>query len=198
MTEKNSYDKTIEYAIGKGLDYDSHKSGRRFYITPNDPIVKTKHVIFKVKNLFFVAYDSYATRLSMNITYTGIYGCFPVDEKAEVSVLKRDGLDKIFNARRAKSGVSEIDKALTFRTHKTFPLEQHFDTNDLSNFLILSESIAPIELLIKQNYLEYIGDLKGHNVIGIETNQWLYDHDMIALLINEGGKLIQNLVEKIR
>lgn len=196
MTEKNSYEKTIDYAISKGIDYDSHNSSRKFYLSPSDPFLKTKFVVFEMNDLFFIAYDTYASKTSMTKTFTGIYRQFPFGKQTDVSVLKRDILDKVFRTKREKTGDLLVDKAFTIRTNGTFPLTKYFDALDSKKLLALSDLISPIELLIKSNYIEFVNDLKGHNVIGIETNEWVFEHDKIDFLMDKGAKLLADLIHK--
>ena len=63
----------------------------------------------------------------------------------------------------------------------------------MSHFLELSNTVTPIKLLVKTDYLSLIGDFKSKNIIGLETNQWIYKTKEIDALLNIGGKIIEEL-----
>jgi hypothetical protein len=63
----------------------------------------------------------------------------------------------------------------------------------MSLYLQLSNSIIPIKLFIQRDYLPLIENYKNKNIIGLETNQWIYKSNEIELLLNLGGEIIKKL-----
>lgn len=63
-------------------------------------------------------------------------------------------------------------------------------------FLELSNRITPVKLLVKTDYLSLIDDFKSKNIIGLETNQWIYKTEDIEALLNIGGEIIEELIKQ--
>ncbi len=105
-------------------------------------------------------------------------------------------MDKFSFSKRALTGNQFIDKRITIKSKQSYALKGIFKKEDADRFLQLNDRIPPIELLIKSNYLNLIKDFKGKNVIGIETNEWIYNHDDIDYLIDQGGQLINDIVNR--
>ncbi len=53
--------------------------------------------------------------------------------------------------------------------------------------------MSPTDILIKDNYLSIIGELVGKKVIGVETNQWIYQKDDVETLLTYGEQIINRL-----
>ena len=60
----------------------------------------------------------------------------------------------------------------------------------------LTDKITPVKLLIKTDYLRLIGDFKSKNIIGLETNKWIYKTEDIEALLDIGGEIIEELKKR--
>lgn len=54
MENLNTFDRLLNYPIENKLEYETHRSEKRFFIVPSDPILNTKYIAFKKQNLSFV------------------------------------------------------------------------------------------------------------------------------------------------
>ncbi len=115
---------------------------KKVFILPNDPILNTKYIAFKMQNLMFCAYDSYVAKAGSTQTFTGVY-C-PIRLKPEME---------------------------------------------------LEKYINPIKLIIQHNYIPIISELKGKQVIGLETNQWISKKEEVDQFLNLGDILIKSIIK---
>lgn len=192
MEDRSAFEILLDYPISKGLSFETHRNNKRFYVTPNDPILKTKYVFFKKDSLFFFAYDSFSTRAFMNQTFSGIYSISKHDIDFECEISKKNWLD-IFRTRRKKTGIKAIDNNLTISSISDRRIKELVNERFVSKFLHLENEINPIRLIVKKNYLEIIDELKNQNIIGLETNRWIYERDEIESLFEYGKEIINEL-----
>ena len=195
MKERCVTDILLDYPKAKGLYYETSKSNKRFLLMPTDPILNTKYVLFKKGELFFFAYDSYGAKAHMSQTFTGVYSLSNFDTDVECEITKRYWLD-IFRTNKKKSGVKRIDDKLTITTKSDGNIKRLINERIMLLFLELSEKISPVKLLIKTDYLRLIGDFKSKNIIGLETNKWIYKTEDIDALLDIGGEIIEELKKK--
>jgi len=193
MEERSAFDILIDYPKEKGLNYDTHNSSSRFYLITNDPISKTKYVVFKKDSLFFCAFDSYATKAYMNKTYTGVYKLFGLAEDIEFNIYKKDWLDYIVRYNKRKTGFKNIDNYFTI-TSKSEWIPRLLTEQTVTLFQKINEKIHPIQLIVRNDYVQIVKELKGKKVIGLETNQWIYKKEDVDILIDTGGELIENIM----
>lgn len=113
MEERSSFDILIDYPVNHGLEFDTHRDYRRFFLNPIDRILNTKFVIFKTGSLFFYAYDSYAVKAYMTKTFTGLYGSITLPDNIELKVYKKDFTDTFLRVNKRKTGFKHIDEYLT-------------------------------------------------------------------------------------
>jgi hypothetical protein len=192
MKDRNAFEILQDYPKEKGLAFETHESERHFYLTPNDPILNTKFVIFKKESIVFFAYDSFATKAFMNQTFTGIYSISNLENDFECEINKKDWLDN-FRRNKWKTGNQKVGNNLTLIS-KSAKRNNNCVTEDIvSLFLKLNNSIKPIKLIIQKDYLPLIQDFKNNNIVGLETNQWIYKSEEIDLLLNLGGEIIKKL-----
>ena len=192
MNERSAYEVLMDYPKEKGLIYESHKSDTRFYLTPDDPMLNTKFVVFKINSSVFMAYDSYSTKAFMNQTFTGIYSISTLEKDFECEINKKYLLDN-FRRNRKKTGNKYIDSNLTYISKSDKKVNEWLTEEISSLFLELANTIQPIKILVKKDYLPLIKDFKTKNIIGIETNQWIYKREEIDVLINSGAEIIRKL-----
>lgn len=197
MTERNSFEILLDYPRQHELTYETHENHKRFYLFPEDPILYTKYIIFKKDSLMFCAFDTFATKAFMTRTFTGLYGLIDLPERFEYKIYVKDWLDRFLRFNKTKTGLDYIDKYLTI-TSKTEWLNCLLSQESVSIYRKIQTKIYPIELLIQNNYLETITELKGKKVIGLETNQWIYKQDDIDLFIDSGSQLIIKIINNCK
>lgn len=195
MEERCAVEQLLDYPKEKGLHYETHKSNKRFLLVPKDPILNTKYVLFKRDDLIFFASDSYGAKAHMSQTFTGVYSLSNYDTDFECETTKRFWLDN-FRTRKKKTGVKRIDANLTIRSHVDKNIKELVTEKAMALFLELSNRITPVKLLVKTDYLSLIDDFKSKNIIGLETNQWIYKTEDIEALLNIGGEIIEELIKQ--
>ena len=194
MTTLNSYDKLIEYPKEKGLVFETHRDEKKFLVSTSDRILNTKYVAFEKDSLLFLAYDSFASRGLMSQTFTGVFKIFHNNIDSEISIFKRDWSDNIFRRNRKKVNDKYVDRNLTIICKKS---KMNFDCLDetfVNNYLALNNIISPLELLIRYDYLGFLSNYENKHIIGIETNQWISNHQEVDELINKGEILIDKII----
>lgn len=187
----------MDYPIKHGLDFDTHRDNRRFYLSPADPILNTKFVVFKTDSLFFYAYDSYAGKSYMTKTFTGLYSKISIHDDTELKIYKKDFTDRFLRINKRKTGFKHIDDYLTI-TSKTKKVSFSLSKRSVTLFLEMEKFFNPFYLVLQTDYLLNINELKGEKVIGLETQQWLYKEDDIDLFLRLGGELIENVIKSSR
>ena len=192
MEERSAFDILIDYPIKHGLDFDTYREYRRFYLSPADSILNTKFVIFKTDSLFFYAYDSYALNAYMTKTFTGLYRQISFHDDTELKVYKKDFTDTFLRINKRKTGLKHIDDYLTI-TSRSKELSFSLSENSVSLFLEMNKIFSPFHLIIQNDYLQNIIELKNKKVIGLETQQLLYKEADIDLFLKLGNELIQNI-----
>ncbi len=131
----------------------------------------------------------------MSQTFTGVYSLSNYDTDFECETTKRFWLDN-FRTRKKKTGVKRIDANLTIRSHVDKNIKELVTEKAMALFLELSNRITPVKLLVKTDYLSLIDDFKSKNIIGLETNQWIYKTEDIEALLNIGGEIIEELIKQ--
>jgi hypothetical protein len=192
VEKRSAFEILLDYPKSKGLPFETHSNNKRFYLTPNDPILKTKYVFFKKDSLFFFAYDSFSTKAFMNQTFSGIYSISKYDSDFECEINKKIWID-IFRMGRKKTGIKVIDNNLTLLSNSDRKIKEFVNERIVSKFLQLENEINPIKLIVKKDYLELIDELKSQSIIGLETNRWVYERDEIESLFENGREIIEEL-----
>lgn len=177
-----------------GLNPDTQINNRSF-IVGNDRFLNTKQVVASLPDsIFLLASDSYSSKAYSSSTFTGLYSSIELPVEAECKILKRDWFDTIMYFKKKKTGIRQIDKNLTIISSGWLP-SKVLNTESINLFLSLNESENPYHMIIQNDYLPKIDTLKGKKVLGIETNQWIYEMDDIKNLIDMGGALIKQIVK---
>jgi hypothetical protein len=193
MNERDSFEILLDYPAEHGLVYETHQDNKRFYLFASDPILRTKYVVFKIDSLTFLAYDSFAAKAYMNKTFTGIYQPVMMSENIELKAYKKDWMDYFIRFRKIKTGQKYIDDNLTI-TSKSKNASKLLTDQTVTLFNKINQSISPLQLLIQNDYLSIVRDFEGKNVIGLETNQWIYKKEELDVFINSGRELIETIV----
>jgi hypothetical protein len=194
MKEQDSFETLLDYPKENGLQFETHESQNRFYLTPTDPFLRTKYIVFKKDELYFCAYDSYATKAYMSNTYSGLYGVINLPVDFECKIFKKDSLDLFIRFNKKKTGNKDIDDKLTITTKSKSLPKGFLSDKDVLLFDKINNTINPIELLIQNDYRPIIKELRAKKVIGLETNQWIYKKEDMDVFINFGIELLRNIM----
>ncbi len=190
VEERNAFDILVDYPLKHGLEFDTHLDYRRFFLFPTDSILNSKFVIFKYGSLYLYAYDSYTARMYMSDTTTGIYGISNVAEDVELKIHKKDFTDLLLRINKKKTGVRYIDDYLTITSNKDLTLS--IPKEAVSLFQEMAKRFSPFHLVIENNYIQNIGELKDKKVIGLETQQWLHKEEDVDLFLRLGEELLEH------
>lgn len=189
MKERCAVDQLLDYPKAKGLDYETHKSTKRFLLIQPYRNASTKYVLFKKDELTFFAYDSYGQ------TLTGVYALSNFENNVEYEITKKYWLD-IFRTGKIKTGVKRIDNKLTITSSSDRYIRKCINERVTSLFMELTDKVTPVKLLVKTDYLRLIEDFKSENIIGLETNRWIYKTEDIEALLDIGGEIIEELKKR--
>lgn len=182
-----------ENLIELGLDPDTHISNKTFIIPGSDRFLNTKFVVaLLADSIYFLASDSFGTKAYASSTYTGLYSSIDLPIEAECKILKKDWFDTIFYFKKRKTGIKYIDEQLTIISSDWVPSKE-LKLESVNLFLALNKKGNPYNLIIQNDYLTKISSLNGKKIIGVETNQWIYQKEDIKCLIDLGSELINNI-----
>jgi hypothetical protein len=195
MESQDSYEQLMNYAEENRLVYETHLNEKRLYLSPNDPLQNTKYITFKKQNLIFCAYDSYSARSYSSQTFTGIYGSIRLKPEMELELSRKHWSDYILVFNKRKTGLDVIDQKFTISTSKDWNFESILSEKEAHLFMELEKQIKPLKLIIQHNYIPIIDELKGQQVIGLETNRWISEKQDIDQFLNLGAKLIDNVIK---
>jgi len=188
----DAFQQLIEYPVKHGLEYDTQESHRRFFLSQNDPMGNTKFVLFRSGALFFYAYDTYSTKVSSTNTFSGLYGVTNRNYP-DLKVYKKDFTDTFLRTSKRKTGFDHIDRQLTITSGSSDLSSFHLSPDAVRLFLDLEKKFRPLHLLVQNDYLPNIGELKGKKVIGLQTEQWLYREEDLEVFIRLGEELIGSI-----
>jgi hypothetical protein len=194
METLNAFDQLLDYPKENKLIYETHLNDQRFYLSPNDPIQNTKYIIFKKQNLIFCAYDSYAAKVGSSQTFTGIYCPIRLKPGMELKLTRKYWSDFLFVINKRKTGIERIDRNFTLSASKDWNFQVLFDESTTHLFQELEKHISPVKLIIQHDYLPMISELKGQQVIGLETNEWIFQKEKVGQFLELGGKIINQII----
>ncbi len=195
MENLNTFDQLMNYPIENKLEYETHRSEKRFFIVSNDPMLNTKYIAFKKQNLMFCAYDSYAAKAGSTQTFTGVYCPIRLKPEMELALSRKHWSDYILLFNKRKTGADVIDRNFTITAAKKWNFESILSEKEVHLFLELEKQIRPLKLLIQHNYIPIISELKGKQVIGLETNQWVSKKEDVDQFLNLGDMLLENIIK---
>ncbi len=196
MENETGSDLLVENLIRLGLNPATYIIDKSIF-PGNDRFLNSKFVLTSLPDsIYLLASDTYGSKAYASSTYTGLYSSIDLPPEATCKILKKDWFDPIIYFKRRKTGISEIDKKLTIISSGWVP-SKVLNSESVNLFLALNESGNPYHLIIQNDYLPQIDTLKGKKVMGIETNQWIYEMDDIKNLIDSGGALIKQILKAI-
>ena len=189
MKERSAFDILIENLVDLGYKPETSVSHKTF-VNPTNRFLNQKYVLCSLpNNIFFLASDYFGTSVGSS-TFTGLYSSINLHCDAEYKVMKKDWLDFIYRKRK-KTGIEYIDKILTILSLHYIPSKE-LSKRNVELFLELSNK-DPYHLIVENDYIPQIQELKGAKTIGIETNGWIYQKDDLINLLEIGQNLITNI-----
>jgi len=195
MENINSFEQLLDYPIVNRLIYATHLNDQRFYLSPEDSILHTKYIIFENQNLIFCAYDSFANQLSTTQTFTGIYCPIGLKPEMELTMTRKYWVDYLFTLNKRKKGIERLDNNFTMSARKNWNFKVLLGETEVQLMQELEKLISPVKLIIQHDYIPLISELRGQQVIGLETNQWISEPNEVERFLDLGGRLINNIIK---
>lgn len=190
--EKSAVDILAENLTELGYKPETNTSNRTFIIPGTDRFLSSKFVVCMLTdNIFFLASDSLGTRAYTSSTFTGIYSKIELPDEVEFKIVKKDWFDFLFSKRK-KSNISYIDNNLTITSSNWTPGKE-LNKENVELFLTLNRRKHPYFLIVENDYCPKIEALKGKKVIGLETNNWIYEKEDVKHLIDLGVTLVKRI-----
>lgn len=156
-----------------GFLFASREDNRTF-ISPNDRMLNSKYCMLSKNDLVYFASDSYAAKVGMSSTYSGVYTAIPshsIDFAAEIS--KHFWFDFISGKKTVRTNDSFVDKHLSISTNNLERLMQIVDVRLANSYLKLWDKYSPVKVVFGPDYLQSIVAFKGKLIFGIELNEWI-------------------------
>jgi hypothetical protein len=195
MDEPNPFNQLLKYAKENGLACETHLDEKRLLLSPNDPILNTKYITIKKGNLTFCTFDSYGAKLGSSQTFAGIFCAIRLKPEMELELSRKHWSDHILVFNKRKTGVSVIDRDFTLSASKEWNFQVLLSEKEAHLFMEIEKQIKPLKLIIQHDYISVISDLKGQQVIGLETNQWISQKEDVDCFLTLGEKLIENIIK---
>lgn len=130
-------------------------------------------------------------------SFTGIYSLIDLPDSVEYEVFARDWFDFVLYPKRKKVGVKSIDRSFTISSTHWVPQKELTEEN--ANMLLeLNSSGKAYKLLVKNAHIPFVETFKDKKIIGVETNNWLFEKDDLRLLIAYGSEIIDNSKKSLR
>ncbi len=193
MSEENAFDRLLNYLSKNRLEYETHLSENRFLLSPSDPLLNTRYITFRSHDLIFCAYDSFTVKSGSTQTFSGIYSAIRLKPEQELKLMRKHWIDLLLISGKQKSGIEVIDRNFTISASGSWNFQVLLSEKVAHLFSQLEREVKPLNLIIKHDYLPMVGELRGKQVIGIETNHWISQREEIEALLHIGGKLIGHI-----
>ena len=188
MEEKSGLDMLLENLVELGYSPDVSLVDKGSFLPRQNRFASSNTVtVLLSDSIFFLA------RSNVSSSFTGIYSSVELPLEAEYKVYKRNWFDFLFFQKRQKVGVKYIDENLTIISPKWIPLKE-LDLKNANLFLDINKAGKPYKLILENKYLlSIIKPLTDKKIIGIETNDWLYEKKDLENLLNFGVELIRKM-----
>ena len=191
--EKTSIEIIEEFAKSRGIKCYSNSNGVNFSLIPHERFLNTKYIVFELekneKELYVVFFDSFSPKAYTGITYSGIFLKIP-ECNNEIKVSKRFWFDF---RRRVKSNNSYIDKKVTIIGDNNKIDRNIINSNVIMEFLEMNKIIEPLELVTIKKSESIIPELNSNNFVVIRTNTWIIEERKLALFIEKGRELLNEI-----
>ncbi|MCL2097712.1 MAG: hypothetical protein FWH23_03010 [Bacteroidales bacterium] len=188
MEEKSGLDKLIENLAELGLYPDVYVENKGAFFPRHNRFASSTTVTVLLSDATY-----FLARSNVSSSFTGIYSSIELPVEAEYKVHKRDWFDFLFFSKKQKVGIKYIDKNLTIASPKWIPSKE-LNLENANLFLEINKAGKPYKLVVENNYLfSIIEPLIDKKIIGVETNDWLYEKEDLENLLKIGGELIRKI-----
>ncbi len=192
--EKSSIEILTEFAKKNDLKYWSNIHATKGLIQHRGSLINIKYFVLEYINhsssYYFGAFDS-----GHSSVYSGLFENYSKKKVHELKVSPKFWFDSLSFKSKRKTGISELDKKLSINCESDKMVKDVVSPKIGMEFLKLSRRIAPIELIVDDNYLEFIPNLDWISIVGIRTNRWITEKTELRQFLEEGSKLL-NLIRK--
>lgn len=190
--ENSSVEILEKFAKKYNFDYWSN-------ILPNKGIIKHRgtniHVKYFVMEysitqnpIYFCAFDS-----GFRSVYSGLFSNYSNDITPELKLMPKLWIDKFSFTHGTKIGLSELDKKLRVISDNERIAKEVITQKVGDKFLSLSKKIAPLDLVIEANHLNYNPKLDWKSIIGVKTNRWIINETELKIFLELGSKLLNRI-----
>jgi len=198
MDEETGFEILCNNLENRKIEFSSHVEDKLYLLLyPDDPMSKRKFITFRNNDLYFVAYDSYSTKAYDSTTFTGLYGVIDKPKNFNLRLYKKHWIDLILRKNKIKTGDINIDSKLTITSNLKTISPDLFSAKAIELFLRLNDKFAPFKMIIENDYITFIKDLKGKILIGIETDNWVYKDEQLDILLDKGEALLKDVMERM-
>jgi hypothetical protein len=192
--EKSSIDLLTDFAKKNNLRCSSSIRSTKGIIQHRGSLIDIKFFVLEYFNnssyYYFCAFDS-----GYRDVYSGLFVNYSKQKVQELKVSPKFWFDKLSFQRKRKTGISELDKKLNIACESDKIVKDVVTPKVSMDFLELSKKVAPIELIVDNNFLDYNPDLEWASIVGIQTNRWILEEKELKLFLEDGSKLL-NLIRK--
>lgn len=197
MEEENYFDILLKYAKDKGYDYYSTADSKHFISTPGDPIKNKKVIYFKIGNIYFVAFDSFATKMGSSTVYCGLFCEVNVPDNNLFSMIKRSFLTNFLTANTVKTDNSYMNKKLTMSSEKRGGTLPYIKESEVDLFLEISNEFNALRMGISDSRVNEVADLHSKRILGLELNYWIVETKQLDFFISKGVDLLGRLKSRL-
>lgn len=179
-----------------GFVFESMENNKTF-ITPTDRMLNSKYCLLSKNGIVYFAYDSYAAKVGMSSTFSGVYTTIPSSfSNFEAEISKRFWFDFLSVKKKAKTNNSFIDKNLVVTTNNVDQLLRIIDVRIADSYLKLWNKYPPLKIIISANYLPFIASFKDKLVIGVESNEWILP-DKFEAAFKDLQEFVSEMIQRI-
>ena len=193
----NIFEDYQKIAQQNGFLFEGMEDNKTFLLTASDRILNSKHCLLSKNEMVYFAYDSYAAKVGMSSTFSGVYttisNVYFTNFKAEIT--KRFWFDFIEGKKKIKTKDSFIDKHLAITTNNIEQLLRIIDVRIADNYLETWAKHPPLKIIFETNYLPYIVFFKDKLIVGIESNEWIMPDNFVTTF-NDLQELIAEIILK--
>lgn len=195
MEEENAYELVIDFAKNHQLKYSTKDDSKHNVLLPGEAYSKTKFVVIKKNDLYFIAYYSHSSR-SKGKSFSGIYGEVNFDKSVDFRVFQKDWIDRFVLFGKKKFGKADIDKKLTLTSRSNKIPKDFFSLKMANAYLDFNKKLLPIQIVSEYDYMPIIKALHNKMIVGLESNRWLYKPEELVLIFNEGYDLLTSIIKR--
>ncbi|RLD45505.1 MAG: hypothetical protein DRI89_00745 [Bacteroidetes bacterium] len=196
MKEKSSIEILEDFAKRKEIRFYTNSSVKNNFLSPSKRFSSVKFIVFDLgkvsKNLFFIFYDSFATKAQTSKTYSGLF-MRTLKCKDKIKIMKRDWFDVISFKKRLKTGDPFIDKHLTIFSESDVVNTTLIHSKNMREFIQITEKIMPLELMTFQSSMSIVPELHGNDFIALRTNTWILDEKLLEYFMAKGSELLKRM-----